>query len=535
MRTGDISIDGAAGARRRCMTAAFALVVAGFGCAASVAHADVFMVTNTNDSGAGSLRQAILDADAASAIETIQFAIPGSGPHTITLAGALPAIVGASGSLDLTVDGFSQPGSVQNTNAPDQGGINAVLMIEITGGDSGISSGFIIGGGPCCTTLTLQGLVLNRLGTPVAGNGGTAGVSTIKLYGNFVGTTLDGTALPAIGNNDAVRTGLGGAQIGGSQPWQRNVLSGSGTGVLISGGPTVIEGNLIGTDASGSSAIPNGVPGNWPGIIVWPSTDVSVRIGCSGGGCASAASRNVISGNHTFGIGLWGGAPYTGIEIKGNYIGTDWSGTQPLPNGTPTSQNTIYGGGIQMSSASSTGADAIIGGFGDGEANLIAYNQGAGIAVAYNDLGESFDSRANVIHHNRGVGGANIDIGAPGPTPNDADDADSGANNVQNWPEIVSASQAGDQLTVTYRVDSAPANSAYPLSIDFYADVEGGTGAWIVEDAYPEASAQQERTVVLTLPPGVNAIPFVATATDANGYTSELSPAFDVIFENDFD
>ena len=109
------------------------------------------------------------------------------------------------------------------------------------------------------------------------------------------------------------------------------------------------------------------------------------------------------------------------------------------------------------------------------------------------------------------------------------------SNGVQNAPEIIAASQSGNQLTVTYRVDSDVANATYPLRVDFHADVAGGAGAWLTQDSYPEASAQQQRTVTLLVPAGMRAIPFVATATDAGGRTSELSTAFDVIFEDGFE
>lgn len=88
---------------------------------------------------------------------------------------------------------------------------------------------------------------------------------------------------------------------------------------------------------------------------------------------------------------------------------------------------------------------------------------------------------------------------------------------------------------MTYRVDTALANASYPLRVDFYADVRGGSGEWLTQDTYPQASAQQQRTITLLVPAGARAIPFVATATDAGGHTSEFSPAFDVIFEDDFD
>src|ERR1041384_977469 len=88
---------------------------------ASPLFASTFTVTNANDSGAGSLRQAILDANANVGTDTIDFDIPGTGVHTISLTtGALPDITEA-----VTIDGYSQPGSSENTLA---NGDNAVLL-----------------------------------------------------------------------------------------------------------------------------------------------------------------------------------------------------------------------------------------------------------------------------------------------------------------------------------------------------------------------------------------------------------------------
>jgi hypothetical protein len=489
------------------------------------AEANTYSVVNISDSGAGSLRQAMIDANAACGSNIIEFAIPGAGPHTIALSSSLPAI-----SCSLLVNGYSQSGSMMNTLTPGQGGLDTLLQIEIVGSNG---TAFALVNGASFYTVTVQGLALHGFSDPIAGNSNQAGNSQLNVYGNFIGTTIDGQALAGAGNGgSALRSGQSAAQIGGIQPWQRNLISGGGNFGILLDGPAIIEGNLIGTDATGTTAIPNGSFGNGPGINV-PGNRANIRIGG-----ASPDSRNVISGNRSFAISLVkqaSGAQYVGLEIKGNYIGTDWSGLHPLPNGFTQTAAAAFGGGIQLSNAQPDSTPAIIGGFNPGEANLIAFNSGVGIIAAANRIGEGFDSRANVIHGNHGMGRANIDIGANGPTPNDPDDADSGANNQQNWPEILSASQVGDQLSLTYQVDSSVANSAYPLRVDFYADAQGGSGHWLVQDSYPLASAQQPRAVTLTLPPGVQAIPFVTTATDADGHTSEFSPAFDVIFETDFD
>lgn len=483
-----------------------------------------FTVTTTTDSGAGSLRQAIVDANAASGAHVIAFAIPGAGVHTIVLATQLPGVTG-----NLTVDGYSQPGSLHNTYSPDQGGLDTVLAIEI----DGAGAGFWLNASNA--SLTVQGLAMHGFDNAIIGSTGGPNATQLTVYGNFIGTAVDGTATPgpAPGNGDsAVRCGFTACRIGGQLPWQRNLLSGNGGAGVLTWGAAIIEGNLIGTDASGTEAIPNGTRSNWGGIIV--GTRVDVRIGG-----AVVAARNVISGNHAVGIGIWSafgtGAPVSDFEIKGNIIGMDWSGTQPLPNGFPELQSAPFGAGIQVQSNANDPTALVIGGFMPGEENLIACNNGGGIVAHGNGVGEAFDNQGNAVHHNRGVGRANIDIGGFGPTPNDAGDADAGANGTQNWPEILSASQAGDQLSVTYRVDTAPAHAAYPLRIDFYANRRGGSGALLAQDSYSANEAQQVRTISLPLSAGVRAIPFVATATDADGHGSEFSPAFDVLFEDDFD
>lgn len=486
------------------------------------AEASVFSVLNTNDSGSGSLRQAIIDANADTAApHTIQFAIPGIGPHTINPVAQYPGI-----NRSMTIDGFSQPGSTMNTNTPEQGGLNGNLQVEVVGPGGVYFIWLNVTNG---LNVTVQGLVIRHFVASVLGAPGNGGTSRLNLFGNYFGTTTDGTAVTdGTGNSgSAINCSQSPIQIGGPQAWQRNLISGAGGAAIVVGGPATIEGNLIGTDATGTLA-----NGNQSGITIF-SYRAPIRIGGT-----QAASRNLISGNHAFAISVGSSFQITnhaGLEIKGNYIGTDWTGMFAVPNGDENPNFAEYGGGIQLANNGSDPNPAIIGGFDDGEANLIAFNRGSALSVYFDGVGENFDTRGNLLHHNHGVGNANIDVGVRGKTPNDSGDADVGANGVQNWPEILSASQAGNQLTVTYRIDSATANASYPLRVDFYANVQGGSGLWLSQDSYPASSAQQERTITLMIPIGAKAIPFVATATDANGRSSEFSPAWDVIFEHDFD
>ena len=163
-----------------------------------------FCVTSTSDTtDPGSLRAAITSANTAGGTNTIGFNIAGSGVHTITLGAQLPFI-----DTDLTIDGFSQPGSVQNTNAPDQGGLNAQLTIEIVGN---AGSGFLY---TCCAgvtlrTLTFQGLALHGCSNVILGQSGTTTPKgKLNVYGCYIGTKVDGTALATTGNGGtAVRVG----------------------------------------------------------------------------------------------------------------------------------------------------------------------------------------------------------------------------------------------------------------------------------------------------------------------------------------
>ena len=133
-------------------------------CFATGAAGGSFVVTNTNDSGAGSLRQAILDANAAAGAETITFAIPGSGRHTITVASALPAI-----TENTTIDGTSQSGFI------------GTPLIELTGGSS-FAGLALTGHDAVVRSLSIYGF---QNAVEISGSGN-------RLVGSYVG--LDGTA-----------------------------------------------------------------------------------------------------------------------------------------------------------------------------------------------------------------------------------------------------------------------------------------------------------------------------------------------------
>src|SRR5947209_3346183 len=107
-----------------------------------------FQVTNTGDSGAGSIRQAILDANAAVGADNITFNIPGAGVHTISPASVLPDITDT-----VTVDATTQPGFA------------GTPLIELDG--SGVTgSGLTLAAGS--DRNTVRGRVLNNCRTGAA-------------------------------------------------------------------------------------------------------------------------------------------------------------------------------------------------------------------------------------------------------------------------------------------------------------------------------------------------------------------------------
>src|SRR5947208_16287320 len=215
----------------------------------------VFTVINTNDSGTGSLRQAITDANSMRG-GTINFNIPGSGVHTISPLTVLPTI-----TQTVTIDGYSQPGSSANTNPPTMG-LNAVLLIELNGQFSGSNFGSLIVNAPNCT---VRGLVINRF----VGDGIRVCTDGNVFEGNFIGTDPTGTM--AFGNGSGAVGGIvfgfcgtpSNCTIGGTTPDARNLISGNAAnGISLgSGSGNTVQGNLIGTDETGTLALGNALVG----------------------------------------------------------------------------------------------------------------------------------------------------------------------------------------------------------------------------------------------------------------------------------
>ncbi|HWS87865.1 MAG TPA: choice-of-anchor Q domain-containing protein [Pyrinomonadaceae bacterium] len=269
-------------------------------------------VTNTNNSGLGSLRQAIGDANGNDNIgpllpDIISFQIPGAGVQTISPRSALPTITEA-----VFIDGYSQrpclftpaPCSRQNTLAV---GNDAVLLVELTGVNApfGTNGLHITGGGS-----TVRGLAINRFrgANFTVGNAIFLNSDNNRVEGCFLGTDAAGTA--DLGNtaSGVFADGAHNNIIGGTTPDRRNLISGSTNGLdLLNSDSNQILGNYIGTTRDGSGPL----PGTSGGIILNSSSNNTV------GGEASAAA-NIIRANARPGVNVFGNS--TGNRISGNSI-----------------------------------------------------------------------------------------------------------------------------------------------------------------------------------------------------------------------
>jgi len=473
--------------------------------AAAVASASTYTVTNTNDSGAGSLRQAVLDANANAGADTIAFGIPGADPGcdgsgvcTIAPLSALPLI-----TSPVTIDGYTQTGAAANTNP--SGAINAVLKIVVTGvndptaHDVDAAVNFVSGSDGS----VVRGLVANSFRTGIA-----LGAPNVVVRGCFAGTDASGMTA-AVNDGMGIGGGLGGGAavtIGGLQPADRNLINSVSLDGIAGG---TVEGNLIGTDATGTAMLP---PAGGLLSLVWVAGTFVIRGNVFGGSTAGAV--------------LLGNGPPSAFPtiLQGNFVGTDATGTVDLGNAAFI--------GIELDTT-----DVIIGGANPGEGNVIAFN-GTGVYVG--DKALRCTIRGNSIYSNGRLSpymDAGIRFPNPNapldyytPFPNDLLDLDSGPNGLQNFPIISSAvsSGGGSTTTITGTLNSAP-NTLFDL--DFYSNPpcvtfpqsynEGRTylgSGQVTTDGNGNAAISVILNVALD--PGARV---TATATDPDGNTSEFS------------
>jgi hypothetical protein len=440
-------------------------------------------VTNNANSGTGSLRQAITDANNASLCTlpcSIGFNLPG-GQTTISVPSALPQII----RNQVIVNGTTQPGYA------------GVPLVTIDGlADTSSAAGFDLQG----TGDSVRGLALIRFHNAAIL---LAGGGSHTVESSYIGLTTAGVAA---GNNEGIRVTSPSNTIGGANGiTQHNVISGNtGAGVEIVGGIAGfnnVQNNYIGTGTNGTTARANGVDG------------IQVLNGASN----TTITGNVIAGNTNSGIYIAGTGVSTGNVITANYIGLDSTGNVPLANGSAgiyfgnNVTNTTIGGatiaarnliggnsqyGIVMLSACSgnlvQGNSIGVGRTGPSvpngvgislqsgasnnkvDNNVIANNSGIGVRIDGGANGNVVLN--NQIHDNGALG---IDIDGDGVTANDSGDSDAGGgNNRQNFPLLIDALLSGSNVNVHFNADSSAIPTTGSLQVElFTADSSGAEGS----------------------------------------------------------
>ncbi len=437
--------------------------------------ADNANVALLNGNGTCDLREAIEASNTDAAVgecvasgmfglDTIQFAL-GSGTPTITLAAPLQSL---------------------NDSVMILGNTGGSTRIELNGASAGPGHGLVVLGG----SSTIRSLVINNFDgngmvlSEVQGNTVTDCYIGVNAAGTAVApNTIDGIHVDAVGNNNT---------IGGTTAGTRNIISGNlGHGIsIIAGINNTVQGNFIGTDVTGTIDLGNGGDG----------VNLNMTSGNTIGG-TSAAARNVISGNGGNGVFINNA---TGNTVQGNFIGTTSSGSGQLGNDNQ--------GARFQSSSNNT-----LGGTGAGAGNTIAFNGALGV-FAPNGVGNAV--LGNSIFENTGMG---INWSDDFVTPNDPNDTDGGANNLQNFPDPVSINGS----VITASLNSTPSTS---FRIEYFANnacdpVGNGEGqVFLGSRTVTTDTVGNTGTFTFTFTPQPGLHVYTMTATDqTTNDTSEFS------------
>ena len=555
------------------------------------------MVTNSNDSGPGSLQAAVNYANANPGTR-ITFSIPDTDPCYEVHTPGVWSLNYPSSSMSITGNGIFVDGNSQTEEWGDRNSFGPEIELYSTlvgvGGHDNVIRGLVVNQTPRCPDGTIyirEGsnitIIGNYIGTdatgtqvrsPSGGSGyyvcvrhgiwvstdtryygqhvenlriggsrpgegnlisgmggygiwldgyygdywwedGKSEIKSVTIQGNTIGLDRTGTVNLVDRQGELVASNGIGVEwnrpdllIGGTTPGSRNVIAGWYANIKMSKtcGKVRIQGNYIGTDAAGSSAIP--VAPSSPGVGIWFIADSSgppepAEQLLLGGSVPGAG--NVISGHKANGV-LVSDKYYTmgSVEILGNFIGTDSTGTIPVPNYTgirtgdggyltvggsaPGERNVISGNshwGIYADVADwrapvldiignwiGLGADGVtpvpngdggiylngrtalpIGGTAPGEGNIIAHNAGPGIYFPYMRTYGDYYIRArarilgNEIYENDGLGLARDN----GVLANDVDDGDLAARTyAQNFPVITQALASNGMTRIQGALDT---------------------------------------------------------------------------------
>ena len=332
-------------------------------------------VTNTNDSGSGSLRAALYYAfdkstDIPPVPTTVVFNIPTSDPgfanNVFTIKPTYLLVAPGAGT---TIDGTTQTAFTGNTNPSGP-------EVVLDGSQITVQNLFAAGLDLREANCVVKNLVIgsfNQQGILIEGTAATGNV----ISGCYIGTNATGTsAMPNTFPGIEIVTGANANTVGGTTAAARNVISGNahiGLSIHDSGTNTnVVLGNYIGLNATGTAAVPNA----FAGIEIFNGA-ASNTIGSS----TSTGGRNILSGNSAQGIVI-ADVGTNSNNVLGNIIGMNPAGTAAIPN--------QFEGVAIFGSASSN----VIGGSSSASINYISGNIGSGISIS------GVGSKSNKVQHN---------------------------------------------------------------------------------------------------------------------------------------
>lgn len=401
--------------------------------------------------------------------------------------------------VSLPVSAHALVFTITNTNTSGAGSLAKAITDANASSNNDIINFAIPGGGPhviagtlppILNPVTIDGYTQSGSSSNTKTDGTTDAILEIELDASAV---APGGAMLRIDNGNVTIRGIA----------ISNIPAGA-AGIEISEGAPgthLIRGNFVGTDATGTVAGSDGI-----GLLVQDTAAI---------GTATAADRNLISGNGEAGIDLRGASS----TVLNNLVGVDADGL-PLGNGV----------GVRVSTAAAT--SNVIGGTTANTGNLIAYNDGDGVQINANVTG---DNRivGNRIFANGDLG---IDLRGDGVTGNDETDFDSGPNGLQNYPVLTFARLNGTSLSIEGYLESPEGE----YRLEFYRNdeldpTEFGEGETLIQAVTLTVPAGKtiaffRAKLALGSAPGS---PFFVTATaervDA-GATSEFSRGIEFVF-----
>jgi titin len=532
---------------------------------------DGVLISGTGTTGTGTTGNVVLSNKIGTAATGTK-ALPNQGNGVVIDNGAFGNTIGGAGAGNL-ISGNQANGVLvsdslteNNTIQDNQIGTNAAGGVGTAGGAAipNLGDGVAIENGASGNTVGgASSASCPAAGNLISGNGLdgvlVSGSSNNTIQANQIGTD----ALGHIGIHNG-QDGVGllanaiGNFVGGTAPGAGNLISGnSGNGVFLSDGSALnsVQGNKIGTDTAGQTAIGN----TFDGVLLASSATANTI------GGTTAGAGNLISGNGEFGVAI---SPTSNFNLlQGNKIGTDGSGTIADSNGlsgievdaygntvggTATGAGNVIGGnrrdgidvtgsanavlGNQVGGALSIGNGGIgvflgdgastnsVGGTAAGAGNVIAFNGKAGVAVGVNALDSTTVHNAilsNRIFNNLGLG---IDLGDNGVTPNTPGGPHTGPNDFQNFP--VMAAKVSKGFTIVRATLNSIPNTTF--TIQFYLDPTPdpsgyGQGTTLLGTATLLTTGTGKGSTSLTVAGVLTGQYVTATATAPSGDTSEFA------------